>query len=99
LTQAKDLEPTGALTESKTYKYSWENVERQHESYFGINVSLHYYVRVTISRSLNMHITKQLEFFQRLYQVAHENTGNIKMKSELKIVFTLNLNTTNPNII
>jgi len=80
LSQPKDLEGAGSITDTKNFTFNWENVERQYESYFGVNVSLHYYVRVTISRSLNLHVTKQAEFFQRLYSTAPENTGNIKME-------------------
>ena len=66
----KDLESAGIINEPKTFKFNYDNVDRQHESYFGMNISLHYFVRVTILRSLNLHITKQVEFFQRMFTVS-----------------------------
>jgi len=67
--------------QSKGYKFTFENVDRAHESYFGINVSLHYFIRVTVQKSLNVSsTTKQVEFFQRIFQQPPENTGNIKME-------------------
>jgi vacuolar protein sorting-associated protein 26 len=81
LSVTKDLEPAGELTSSKTYSFEFEKVERAHESYIGLTgyLSLSYYLRVIISRSLS-NITKQVEIWQRNYSKPPENSGSIKME-------------------
>lgn len=79
LSVVKELEPIGILTESKTYSFEFENVERVHESYSGINISLNYYLKVTIFRSMS-NITKQLEFWVQNYSNPPETNSNIKME-------------------
>jgi len=80
LSVVKELEPTGELKESKTYTFEFENVERQHESYNGINISLNYYLKVTIYRNLSANITKQLEIWQRNFTPPPDTNSNIKME-------------------
>jgi len=76
----KELEPAGALTESKKYTFEFEGVDKPHESYNGINISLNYYLKVTISRSMSANINKQLEFWVRTYSAAPDSNSNIKME-------------------
>jgi len=79
LSVVKELEPAGELKESKTYSFEFENVERTHESYSGINISLNYYLKVTIYRSIT-NITKQMEFWVQNYANPPETNANIKME-------------------
>jgi len=76
----KELEPPGELTSSKTYEFNFENVERQHESYNGINISLNYFLRVNVQRNLSPNITAQTEIWVRNYQTPPESNNNIKME-------------------
>jgi len=77
----KELEPIGILAESKQYQFNFENVERLFESYNGINASLNYYVRVTVSRSMmSTKVMKQIEFWERIYTSLPEANSNIKME-------------------
>jgi len=80
LSLVKDLEPAGEFKETKVYPFEFENAEKQHESYNGINISLNYYLKVTISRHLSTNITKQLEFWVRNFTTAPETNTNIKME-------------------
>jgi len=80
LSVVKDLEPAGELKESKTYTFDFENVERTHESYNGINISLNYYLKVIINRNLSSNISNQLELWVRNFSVAPEHNSNIKME-------------------
>jgi len=80
LSVMKDLEAPGILTEAKSYSFEFENVEKQHESYNGINISLNYYLKVTVYRNLSTNINKQLEIWVRNYQTPPENNTNIKME-------------------
>jgi len=79
LSVIKELEPAGILTENKIYNFEFENVERQYESYSGMNISLNYYLKVTIFRGIT-NINKQLEFWVQNYQTAPETNSNIKME-------------------
>jgi len=79
LSVVKELEPAGELTTSKSYSFEFENVERAHESYSGINISLNYYLKVTIFRSIS-NITKQIEFWVHNYSAQPETNSNIKME-------------------
>jgi len=79
LSVVKELEPAGILNENKTYNFEFENVERQYESYSGMNISLNYYLKVTILRGIS-NINKQLEFWVQNYQSAPETNSNIKME-------------------
>lgn len=80
LSVVKELEPAGIFQENKTYKFDFESVERSNESYTGINISLNYYIRVTINRNITTNITKQQEFWVRSYNPAPEGNSNIKME-------------------
>jgi vacuolar protein sorting-associated protein 26 len=79
LSVVKELEPAGELKESKSYSFEFENVDRQNESYNGINIFLNYYIKVSIIRNLT-NITKQLEFWVRNYTNPPESNSNIKME-------------------
>jgi len=79
LSLVKELEGPGELKESKTYPFEFENVDRLYESYSGINVSLNYYVRLTIYRSI-ANVTKQVEIWQQNHPNPPESNTNIKME-------------------
>jgi vacuolar protein sorting-associated protein 26 len=79
LSVVHELEPAGILTESKTWEFNFEKVDKPHESYNGINISLNYYLRVVVIRSLT-NITKQSELWVRRYQQSPEVNSNIKME-------------------
>jgi len=80
LSVVKELEPPGELKESKNYTFEFDNVERQNESYNGINIALNYYIKVVINRNLNTNISKQQEFWVRNFNPAPEGNANIKME-------------------
>jgi len=80
LSVVKELEPAGELKESKVYPFDFENVEKQHESYNGINISLNYYLKVNITRNFSTNITKQQELWVRTFSIAPESNSNIKME-------------------
>jgi len=76
----KDLEGAGEMKESKSFTFEFENVERPYESYSGVNISLNYYLRVTINRNLSTNITKQIELWQQMFIPAPEANSSIKME-------------------
>ncbi|KAL3961921.1 hypothetical protein ACCO45_003444 [Purpureocillium lilacinum] len=51
-TGVKELAAPGELQHPQTFDFNFKNVEKQYESYNGINVKLRYFVRVTVSRRM-----------------------------------------------
>lgn len=47
----KDLEPPGSMFESKQYKFKFGAVDKQNETYCGINVRMRYFVRLVVIRT------------------------------------------------
>jgi len=76
----KELESAGILTESKSYAFEFPDVDKSQDSYNGINISLNYYLKVTITRNLSTNITKQTELWVRNFSSPPESNSNIKME-------------------
>lgn len=47
----RELEPAGLLNADKAYTFSFSKFDKPYETYFGIGMSLRYFVRVTIMKS------------------------------------------------
>merc|ERR1712135_208283 len=58
----KDLEPPGSMYESKQYKWRFGSVDKQNETYYGINVRLRYFVRLTVVRNYASNIVMEVGF-------------------------------------
>jgi vacuolar protein sorting-associated protein 26A/B len=76
----KELEPAGTLSETKNYTFAFEGAERKYESYRGVNISLSYFVRVHIQRSMATNISQQQEIWVNNYQSSPEHNSNIRME-------------------
>jgi vacuolar protein sorting-associated protein 26 len=64
----KDLEPPGALYESKSYRFKFGAVDKQNETYSGVNVRMRYFVRLTVQRNYSSNIIKEVDMVvQNLY--------------------------------
>ena len=63
----RDLEPPGSLTDNMSYDFAFNRVEKQFETYNGINVRVRYFINVVINRNYNR-ITKEEEFI--VYNIA-----------------------------
>lgn len=61
LSQAILLAPPELITTNQSYKYSFKNVNKPHESYSGVNVQCKYFLRVRIIKTIS-DIVKELEF-------------------------------------
>lgn len=59
---SKEIAPPGTISQDVSYDFQFKNVEKEFESYRGINADLRYYLRVTISRSM-FSMTKEQEFW------------------------------------
>lgn len=58
----KNIAPQGTLSQQVEYEFNFKNIEKEYESYRGINVDTRYYLRVTIMRSM-FNITQEQEFW------------------------------------
>ncbi|KAI9330276.1 vacuolar protein sorting-associated protein 26-domain-containing protein [Zopfochytrium polystomum] len=76
---SQELAAPGELRQSGTYDFEFKNVEKQFESYFGINVKLRYFVRVTVGRRLS-DITKEKDIWVYSYRMPPEVNNSIKME-------------------
>lgn len=62
----RELQAPGALTQpTTTFPFDFSAVEKAHESYNGMNVTLRYFLRVTVSRYLAPNITDELNIWVR----------------------------------
>jgi vacuolar protein sorting-associated protein 26 len=75
-----ELQTPGTLTQSKEYPFEFDSVEKQFESYNGLNVRLRYFVRCTITRSYSANIAKEQEFWVQCLSEAPEINNTIKME-------------------
>lgn len=75
----KELAPPGALMRNQSFPFKFENVEKPHESYNGINVRLRYFVRVLIHRKLS-NITKERDLWVQKYHILPKVNSSIKME-------------------
>merc|ERR1719387_2665068 len=66
---SKDLEPPGSLFESREYRWRFNQVDKQNETYSGTNVRLRYFVRLSVIRSFLPALKKDFDFVvQNLHQ-------------------------------
>jgi len=82
LSLMRDLEPPGTLTDSGTYDFSFNSVEKQYETYNGIVVRVRYFINVIINRNYNR-ITREEEFI--VYNPGAEPEHHKPIKNEVGI--------------
>jgi hypothetical protein len=80
MSNGKELEGAGALTEDKQYKFAFNRFEKEHESYYGQTVSLRYFLRVTVNRDYGQKIVKECDFAVLKAQPEPETPQNLKME-------------------
>jgi len=76
---AQELAAPGELRASATFDFEFKNVEKQYESYTGINVKLRYFVRVTLGRRLS-DIIKERDIWVYSYKMPPDANSSIKME-------------------
>ncbi|KAI8910250.1 putative PEP8-vacuolar protein sorting/targeting protein, partial [Gorgonomyces haynaldii] len=79
LSLSQELAAPGELRSSTTFDFEFKNVEKQYESYSGINVKLRYLVRVTISRRITA-IVQEKDVWVYSYRMPPEVNNGIKME-------------------
>jgi len=58
----RELEPAGDLQDDKKFDFEFANVEKQYETYNGLNVRLRYFVKVTMKRAYSSSVSEELDF-------------------------------------
>lgn len=76
----KDLEPPGTLCESKQFKWKFGSVDKQQETYHGMNVRLRYFVRLTVVRNYASNVSRELDFIVQNIHIIPEINNTIKME-------------------
>ncbi|XP_953416.1 vacuolar protein sorting (Vps) 26 homologue, putative [Theileria annulata] len=77
---SKEIEPPGTLTESKQYKWKFPLVGLENETYWGVNIRLYYFIRITIIRGYGGNITKESSFAVQNLAPQPEINDTIKME-------------------
>lgn len=78
LSLVQELAAPGELQHPQTFEFNFKNVEKQYESYNGINVKLRYFVRVTVSRRM-ADVVREKDIWVYSYRIPPEMNSSIKM--------------------
>jgi hypothetical protein len=78
LSLGQELAAPGDLQHPQTFDFNFKNVEKQYESYNGINVKLRYFVRVTVSRRMQ-DVVREKDLWVYSYRIPPETNSSIKM--------------------
>ena len=78
LSLGQELAAPGDLQHPQTFEFEFKNVEKQHESYNGINVKLRYFLRVTVSRRM-ADVIREKDIWVYSYRIPPESNSSIKM--------------------
>jgi vacuolar protein sorting-associated protein 26 len=78
LSLGQELAAPGELQHPQTFEFNFKNVEKQYESYNGINVKLRYFMRVTVSRRM-ADVVREKDLWVYSYRIPPETNSSIKM--------------------
>ena len=78
LSLGQELAAPGDLQHPQTFDFNFKNVEKQYESYNGINVKLRYFVRVSVSRRMP-DVIREKDIWVYSYRIPPETNSSIKM--------------------
>lgn len=79
LSLGQELLPAGDIRGTVTLDFEFKNVEKQFESYHGINVKLRYFLRVTVAKRLS-DLVKEREIWVYSYKMPPDINNSIKME-------------------
>ncbi|KAI5286390.1 Vacuolar protein sorting-associated protein 26, partial [Ascosphaera atra] len=78
LSLGQELAAPGELHHPQTFPFNFKSVEKQYESYNGINVRLRYFVRVTVSRRI-ADVVREKDIWVYSYKLPPPTNNPIKM--------------------
>ncbi|CAK82895.1 unnamed protein product (macronuclear) [Paramecium tetraurelia] len=84
MSMGRELDAQGILMEDKTYKFQFNKFEKQYESYYGKEVKLRYYLRVTMNRNYGQ-VKKEVEFAVQIVEQDQEDQPQTSLKLEVGI--------------
>ncbi|CAD6566599.1 MAG: hypothetical protein TREMPRED_002813 [Tremellales sp. Tagirdzhanova-0007] len=76
---SQELAAAGEMRQAQEFDFTFKNVEKQYESYSGINVKLRYYLRVTLARRIG-EVLKERELWVHSYRMPPDSNTSIKME-------------------
>ncbi|CEH12892.1 vacuolar protein sorting-associated protein 26 [Ceraceosorus bombacis] len=79
LALTQELASPGEIRNAQSFDFDFKNVEKQYESYVGINVKLRYFLRVIVSRRM-ADITKEKDMWVHSYRMPPDSNNAIKME-------------------
>lgn len=79
MSSSQEVASPGELTQTTSFDFEFKNVEKQYESYNGINVRLRYFVCVRIARRL-ADIVRERDIWVYSYKMPIEVNNSIKME-------------------
>ncbi|OAX42216.1 vacuolar protein sorting-associated protein 26 [Rhizopogon vinicolor AM-OR11-026] len=79
LSLSQELAAPGELHQVQTFDFLFKNVEKQFESYQGINVKLRYFIRVSVARRI-ADVTKERDIWVHSYRMPPDSNNSIKME-------------------
>ncbi|KAL7747684.1 Vacuolar protein sorting-associated protein 26 [Sorochytrium milnesiophthora] len=79
LSLGQELASPGEFRGLQTFNFEFKNVEKQYESYLGMNVKLRYFIRVTIHRRL-ADVVRERDLWVYSYRLPPEQNHPIKME-------------------
>ncbi|KAH9010141.1 vacuolar protein sorting-associated protein 26 [Lactarius hengduanensis] len=79
LSLSQEVAAPGDLRQAQTFDFMFKNVEKQYESYLGINVKLRYFIRVTISRRM-ADVVKERDIWVHSFRMPPDSNSSIKME-------------------
>src|ERR1700742_2947827 len=78
LSLGQELAAPGELQHPQNFEFNFKNVEKQYESYNGINGLLRYFIRVTVSRRM-ADVVREKDIWVYSYRIPPETNSSIKM--------------------
>lgn len=76
---SQELLAAGELRGAQTLDFEFKNVEKQYESYNGINVKLRYFVRVSIAKRI-AEVVKERDIWVHSFTIPPDSNNSIKME-------------------
>ncbi|CAK5263990.1 unnamed protein product [Mycena citricolor] len=79
LSLSQELAAPGEMRQAQTFDFNFKNVEKQFESYHGINVKLRYFIRVSLSRRM-ADVSKERDLWVHSFRPPADTNATIKME-------------------
>ncbi|CAM9329162.1 unnamed protein product [Heterosigma akashiwo] len=76
----RELEAPGIMVGKQQYPFSFDPVDKPHESYNGVNIRLRYFVRVTVTKSYSNIVQEANFFVHNPLEIEPEVNNQLKME-------------------